>query len=380
MVSKPKILHLFSNHRWTGPAEPALTLIKNLRNLGWDIYFGCSVKGVPENKYNQVYETAVLWGIPVYSNLFLSKHRNILKDYHDQKQLKRIIGNDFPPIIHCHMDNDHRLGVRIKNSTQILLRSNHYGEGLPDRIKSLIPKTDIVLEPSLIAQKQDIERYNLSNEQCPVIPLAIDLQRFNPNRLLPEVKLDIPEDSITLGIVARLQTHRKYELLFSALHILIQEGWKLNLVIVGRGTKQEEVAYRPVHELGIEEHVIFTGYLKDDNYVAMLNKFDMGIYLVPGTDGTCRTVREYMAMGKPVIATNTGILPELVQNEQEGLIVDDTPESLYHAIRNLCSHVEYRKKLGENARKKALQHFSPENQARAVSNIYEQYLQNITHK
>ena len=377
MISKPKILHLFSNHRWTGPAEPVLTLIKHLRDLGWDIHFGCSVKGVPESKYNQVYETAIHWGIPVYENLYLSKHRNILKDYHDQKQLRRIIQNKPPQIIHCHLDNDHRLGVRIKNNTQVLFRSNHYGEGFPDRIKPLVPKTDVILEPSYIAQKQDIEQYNLTPEKCPVVPLAIDLKRFNPNRPLPDVKLTIPEDSITLGIVARLQTHRKYELLFSALHILIQEGWKLNLVIVGRGTKQEEVAYRPVQELGLEEHVIFTGYLKEDNYVAMLNKFDIGVYLVPGTDGTCRTVREYMAMGKPIIATRTGILPELVQNEKEGIIIEDTVESLYHAIRNLCAHTEYRKKLGDNAREKALKNFSPEYQAKIVSEIYEKCLQKM---
>ncbi|MGC8846856.1 MAG: glycosyltransferase family 4 protein, partial [Candidatus Hydrogenedens sp.] len=302
---------------------------------------------------------------------------NIIKDYLDQKKLNRIIQEDPPQIIHCHLDNDHRLGVRIKTANQILFRSNHYGEGLPDKIKTLIPKTDVILEPSLIAQKQDMEHYNLSPEQCPLIPLSIDLQRFNPNRPLPEVKLELPENSITLGIVARIQTHRKYELLFSALHALIQEGWKLNLIIVGRGTKQEEVAFRPVRELGLEEHVIFTGYLNDDNYVAMLNTFDIGVYLVPGTDGTCRTVREYMAMGIPIIATHTGILPELIQHEKDGIIIEDTVESLYHAIRNLCEYPEYRKELGNNAREKALRNFSPEYQAKIVSEIYEKCLQKM---
>ncbi len=377
MVSKAKILHLFSNHRWTGPAEPALTLIKNLRELGWDIHFVCSVKGVPKNKYNRVYDTAIQWDIPVYDTFYLSKHRNIIKDYFDQRQLEKVIKNNTYKIIHCHLDNDHRLGVKIRENSQILFRSNHYGEGLPKKIKGLIKKTDFILEPSLTAQKQDVQQFNLFPEKCPIIPLAIALQRFNPNRPLPEIKLVLPENSITLGIVARLQTHRKYQLLLSALHTLIQEGWKLNLIIIGRGTKQEEVAYRPVRDLGLEEHVIFTGYLNDDNYVAMLNIFDIGIYLVPGTDGTCRTVREYMAMGKPVIATRTGILPELISHEKEGLIVDDTVESLYHAIRTLCAHTEYRKRLGDNAREKAIQNFSPEKQAKAVSELYEECLQKM---
>ncbi len=377
MALRPKILHLFSNHRWTGPAEPALTLIKNLKELGWDIHFVCSVKGVPKDKYNRVYDTAIQWNLPVYNNCYLSKHRHIIKDYFDLKQLKKLNHTENYQIIHCHLDNDHRLGTKTKNNSQILLRSNHYGEGLPHKIKNLIPYTDFILEPSFTAQKQDHQQFNLPPERCPIIPLAIDLQRFNPDRPLPEVKLTIPKDSITLGIVARLQTHRKYQLLLSALHTLVQEGWKLNLIIVGRGTQQEEVAFRPVRELGLEEHVIFTGYLNDDNYVSMINTFDIAIYLVPGTDGTCRTVREYMAMGKPVIATNTGVLPELIQHEKEGFIVEDTVESLYHAIRNLCTHTEYRKKLGDNARKKALQNFSPTHQAKIVSEIYEKSLQNI---
>ncbi len=377
MAPSPKILHLFSNHRWTGPAEPVLTLIKNLRGLGWDIHFICSVKGVPVDKYNRVYDTAIQWNIPIHNTCYLSKHRHIIKNYIDIKQLKKLNCSENFQILHCHLDNDHRIGTKIKKNSQILFRSNHYGEGLPQKTKGLIPHTNFILEPSLIAHKQDLQQFNLPPERCPIIPLAIDLQRFNPYRPLPKLKLAISEDSITLGIVARLQTHRKYQLLLSALHTLIQEGWKLNLVIVGRGTKQEEVAFRPVHELGLEEHVIFTGYLNDDNYVSMLNTFDIAIYLVPGTDGTCRTVREYMAMGKPVIATRTGILPELIQHEKEGLIVEDTVESLYHAIRNLCAHVEYRKKLGDNARKKALQNFSPEHQAKTVSKLYEKSLQNI---
>lgn len=377
MASTPKILHLFSNHRWTGPAEPALTLIKQLRDLGWQIDFACSVKGVPADKYNKVYDTAVQWKIPTHSNLYLSKHGSIIKDTFDYFRLSQILQRDNYTIIHSHLNNDHKLAKRIKGPSQFLIRSNYYGEGLPSELKRLIAETDYFLEPSLIAQKNDTQQFNLSIKRCPIIPLAIDLNRFNPNRPLPEPKLSISHGSITLGIVARLQTHRKYQLLFSALHSLIQEGWNLNLIIIGRGTKQEEVAFKPVRELELENHVIFTGYLNNDDYVAMLNAFDIAVYLVPGTDGTCRTVREYMAMGKPVIATNTGILPELIQNGKEGLIVNDTVEDLYHAIRSLCEHPDYRKELGNNAYQKALKNFSPENQAKAVSEIYEECIKKM---
>ncbi len=371
--SKPKILHVFSNHRWTGPAEPALTLIKNLRELGWDIDFICSVKGVPKNKYNRVYETALQENIPTLSSFYMSKHKHPIKDFLDRKNLVKWVQEKEYKIIHCHLDNDHRIATEVKTS-QFLIRSNYYGEGLPEKMKKYVTKTHYILEPSRLAQKNDMEQFHRTDERCPIIPLAIDLQRFNPNRMLPKIKLNMPDNAIVLGIVARLQPHRKYHLLFSAIHSLIQEGWPLYLVIVGRGTRQDEVAFKPVKELELESQVIFTGYLNNDDYVAMLNILDICIYLVPGTDGTCRTVREYMAMGKPVITTKTGILPELVEHQKQGLIVNDTVEELYQAIRTLCEHEEYRKELGKNARNKAIQQFSPQYQAEKVSEIYENCL------
>ncbi|MCX8065090.1 MAG: glycosyltransferase, partial [Candidatus Hydrogenedentes bacterium] len=178
------ILHLFSNHRWTGPAEPALTLIKNLKELGWDIYFACSVRGVPKNKYNKVHDSAINFKIPTLTQFYLSKHRNIFKDFWDQLNLKRLFEKKNFSLIHCHLDNDHRLATKIGKQYKIpVVRSNYYGgEGLPVTLKRLISHTNLIFEYSKLSQKKDIENFNLSEEKCPLVPLAIDLDRFSPER------------------------------------------------------------------------------------------------------------------------------------------------------------------------------------------------------
>ncbi len=377
IIRKPVILHLFSNHRWTGPAEPALTLVKNLKELGWDVHFACSVKGIPKTKYNKVLDIATQLNIPIYTHFYLSKHRHLLKDLIDYFNLRKLFKEKNFSIIHCHLDNDHRLAIKASEKYGIpVVRSNYDGEGLDISLCNCIPRTALIFEPSKLSQKNDISTFKISEEKCPLIPLAIDLERFNPDRKLPDIKsqLKIPPDAITIGIVARIQPYRKYDLLLHALNVLIEEGWKIYLIIIGRGTKQQEIVIKPINELGLKDNVIFTGYLDKDDYVATLNAIDIGVYLVPGTDGTCRTVREYMAMGKPVIATKKGILPELIEHTRTGMIVEDTVEGLYNAIRELCAHPQFRTELGKNARQVALSNFCPLNQAKIISQYYEKIL------
>lgn len=375
--AKPRVLHLFSNHRWTGPAEPVLLLIKHLRDLGWDVEFACSVKGVQKDKYNRVLHTAKEWNIPTLDTFYLCKHRHPLKNMLDVRTLSRQLQNHPYSIIHTHMDNDHRIAGSANTSYKIpLIRSNHTGVGLPVSMSKWVSQTDYILEPSQRAHRSDMEQFHLPPKRCPIVPLAIDLDRFRPDRTLPDMRerLNIPAKATMIGIVARMQTHRKYHLLFQAFYSLLQEGWNIYLIVIGRGTRQEEVGFAPVRELKIEDRVIFTGYLDQDDYVSTLNLFDIAVYLQPGSDGTCRTVREFMAMGKPVIATNVGILPELIQNHREGLIINDTVEDLYHALRLLLEHPSLRQQLSLHALRKAQREFDPRNQAKVVSEIYESIL------
>jgi glycosyltransferase involved in cell wall biosynthesis len=95
------------------------------------------------------------------------------------------------------------------------------------------------------------------------------------------------------------------------------------------------------------------------------------LFMVPGSDGTCRAVREAMAMGKPVIATRRGILPEMVGDGVEGIIIDPDPKSLANALIRLAGSSDLVKTLGENALKKAHERFSLGRQAENVENLYE---------
>jgi glycosyltransferase involved in cell wall biosynthesis len=89
-----------------------------------------------------------------------------------------------------------------------------------------------------------------------------------------------------------------------------------------------------------------------------------------GSDGTARALREAMAMGKPVIVANRGMLPELVEDGVSGLVVDDTPEGLASAALRYLRHPELKEALGKAAYQKAHHDFRLERQVESVERFY----------
>jgi glycosyltransferase involved in cell wall biosynthesis len=369
-----KVLHLFSNSKWTGPAEPALNLCVALRAQGVEADFACA-PGAGQS-INKVVETARDRGIEPVLAMHLGKHRNPLRNFADRRTLGRILDAGGYGLVHSHLDNDHDIAAGPCTKRGIpLVRSNYHGDGLPPGKRSarLLAHTAALIEPSEIARQTDLRRFGFPEARSFVVPGAIDTERFDPARETPDGRrrLNLPNDAFVLGIVARMQTHRRYEDLFEAMKRLADEYPKAHLVVVGRGSKQEQVAYEPVRRLGLEGRVHFAGFIEGEDYVGMLKAFDAGVYLVPGSDGTCRTVRELMAMGKPVIAADRGMLREIVTDGRNGLIVNGDAESLHAAFHQLAQDRPHRAEMGRAAREKAVESYSLEAQAKAVMRVYE---------
>jgi glycosyltransferase involved in cell wall biosynthesis len=95
---------------------------------------------------------------------------------------------------------------------------------------------------------------------------------------------------------------------------------------------------------------------------------------MPGSDGTARALREAMAMGKPVIVADRGIMPELVEHGVSGFVAKDTPEALAEATLQLLRHPEGRTKMGEAAYEKAHRTFLLDHQVEEFERFYQQMI------
>ena len=374
-----KILHLFSNWKWTGPAEHALHSIACLKGRGHDVTFAC---GKPSHGVKEsIVKVAEQRGITSLTSFHMNKHFNLLHNLSDFLKLEQFLQENHFQIVHTHLTNDHFLGAisarRVKNMK--IIRSCYEGEELKmNRMNRILFSrlADGVICVSEKTRDSLLNRFNLSADRVWKIPVPVDGERFSPEKRSEAVRMSygIKRDEVVVGIVARVQPHRRFDILLSAVARTIQNVPSLKLMIVGRGTHIEKVAKIPVKEMGISPHVIFTGY-RDKDYAETLGCFDIKVFLVPGTDGACRAVREAMAMGIPVIAARRGMLPEIIDDGINGLVIDDTPENLSQAIERLVLNPALRKEMGAKARAKALSEFSLSTFGERVEEIYRKVIE-----
>ncbi len=379
-LSRPiRVLHLISDHRWTGPAEPLVNLVWGLREKGVEAALAC--RRAPKPRLRTLQGMAARRGIDPILDFHLNRYWPSFQTLRDLRRLPAYLDERSIDFVHTHLSHDHALGgyaARRCNRRVLVVRTNHKGVPLRrSRLQSLAFRrfTDAYVGFSRMAADQDQRTFGIPDDRVYVINPAVDLDRFDPTKPYMDVRGQLslrPEDVIG-GVVARVQRHRRWEILLRAIKLAVQRAPRLRFLIIGKGSWIEAVAKKPVAAMGLSHVVMFPGYRADD-YVDYLNSLDFKVFLKPGSDGTCRAVREAMAMGKPVISSRRGMLPELIPHEKAGLVIDDTSENLADAMIRLVDDIALRNRLGDGARQHALRHFRLDEQVEAVAAMYEQLM------
>ncbi len=370
-----KILHLFSDWKWTGPAEPALQLAIAQREAGRDVQFICGAP--PPDAEQSIVESARRAGFSVDTSLRMSKHRNPLANVLDRRALRPRLRDEGFDVVHTHRGNDHLVGGRAARAVDRSIRivRTVYDAVVPESRGSrrlLERYSDGVIAVSRKVADDLRQRAGGDGPAVTHVPAGVDLQRFHPGVDAKAVReeLGISPTAPVAGVVARMQFHRRFEVLLPALRRAHDAHPELRTVIYGRGTNREVVAMQPVREMGLSDVILFPGY-RDRDYPEALAAIDFLIFLVPGSDASCRAVRQAMAIGKPVIAARRGMLPEIVDHERNGLVVDDDEERLFESILSLARDAEKRERWGREAARKARDEYDLRLQAERVSAFYE---------
>ena len=342
-----KIFHLFSNYKFTGPADLALLLAKSQLNLGHEVLFfsGTPPYGTP----NHLAGIASERGIVYRPDLHLPKHFHFRQLLKDLNTLKAIVAEEKPDWIHCHLPGDHLLGCLAKGEKAPPIVKSQYELNPVNNLRGKYcrPRTDLWISPTPTAT-QNLLSWKVETNRILEHPPIVDLQRFQPETR--ESETEKTGDSIHIGVVARMQHHRRFPELIKGFSLAAMEDPSLNLHIFGRGTHQDEVAKRPAKESGFADRIHFSGYLDSNQYPGHLRRLDLLIFLVPGSDGTCRAAREAMASGVPVIASRRGLLPELIPSTAGLLLDDDSPEAISRAILQLSRETGLRRDLAAGGR------------------------------
>jgi glycosyltransferase involved in cell wall biosynthesis len=299
------------------------------------------------------------------------------RDARDARRLRALLEQRRFDVIHTWHTRDHVLAWRAARTQRAagrlrIIRSYAHAEPIP-RLHWNRLLFGLGTDGLLCASRASARSNAPLCPRRPVVGVlgAVDLERFSAQAPAAAVRaaLGLSPQQRVVGIVARVQRQRRFDLLLEGMRRLSAHDPEARLLVVGRGTHLDAVARRPAARLGIADRVIFAGYRERD-YVDVLRSIDLFTFLVPGSDGSCRALLEAGACGIPAVTTRRGALPEIVVDGETGLLVDEQPDALATAWRELLEDPERRARMGSAARRRAERHLHPARLAEEVDALY----------
>ena len=185
--------------------------------------------------------------------------------------------------------------------------------------------------------------------------------------------IGVPNGAVLLGTVANLFPRKGYEVMLQALPAIVRAAPTVHYVLVGSDDSDyADRLKRLAHELKIADRVHIVGF--QDPVQPFLAALDL--YVHPALmEGFGIAVVEAMAMGKAVVATTTGGLPEVVAQGETGLLVPPGDvESLAAAVVSLLEDRVRREQMGRNGSARAHAHFSLDAYVAKVEQLYGEVL------
>lgn len=236
--------------------------------------------------------------------------------------------------------------------------------GWLDRVVTLLP-ADLVLCYSTTAAAA--QRALGPERRVEVVHVGIELGE--PAR--PQ-KLNVPEGTVVVGIVGRLQPWKGQHHVIRATALLRSRGHNVHALLVG-GTpfglspKYPETLRALAETEGVTEHVTFTGQIADpSSYVSAMDV----VVNASAPEPWGLVVLEAMAQGRPVVAFAAGGPAEIVEDGVTGLLVEPfTTEALADALEHLVTDPQLRERMGTAGRERVAQCFEPTAMARRVEQL-----------
>ena len=188
-----------------------------------------------------------------------------------------------------------------------------------------------------------------------VIPNGVDVPAQVPVAVEEaRAALGLPRDIPLVGMVARLAPQKGIAEFLRAARLVCDRVAETQFLLVGDGPLREQ-AEALVQELKLEERLHLLGEMESAREA--MGALDV-LVVASRAEGSSVSAMEAMALGKPVVGTAVGGVPEVVADGDTGLLVPPgDPEALAEAVCTLLADPERAQSMGERGRQRAAAHF-----------------------
>ena len=290
------------------------------------------------------------------------------------RRLKRLVGTINPDILHAHYASSYGfMGALLGWSAYIISVWGADVYEFPNRslfhraiLKYSLGRADRVLSTS---KCMAIETEKYTEKNISVTPFGVDMVVFKPKKN----KGIFASNDIVIGTIKTLEEKYGVEYLIRAFSILVLKHklLPLKLLIVGEGRLEKKLK-NLVIELNLEEKVVFSGQIPHKKVPEYFNMLSVSVSVsVSNSESFGVAVIEASACEKPVVVSNVGGLPEVVEDGITGFVVKPKdPIDTANAIEKLILDKKLRDRMGREGKKRVSRFYNWNENVSQMAGIY----------
>ncbi len=352
-----RIAHLNTERTWRGGENQVFSLIKGLSEK-----FGHYNLGVVRS-HGALSEKLKASSFPVYEVRPFGEWDFIAAHFLNRKLKREKID-----VVHAHTSHATALAafstlgtsipVVVTRRVDFHLSKNIFSRWKYKRATKIIAISKRVREILL----ED----GIPEKKLTLVPSGVDFSRFPSVGKATCSQMGVPNNAIVVGQVAAFAPHKDQATFLKAIALLLYKHPKVHVVMIGEGKLRKELEDL-VKWLKIESSVHFLGFQKDP--LLWIAGFDV-FCLSSREEGLGTSILDAMALRIPVVATNAGGIPEMIEDGVTGYLAEvGNPESLANSLSKAIQGRDQSRELTDQAFSKA-QHFDIQNTITQTEAVY----------
>jgi glycosyltransferase involved in cell wall biosynthesis len=383
-----RVLRVIARLNMGGPALHVSYLTEGLAERGYDTTLVAGT--VSQGEQSMAYVADSL-GVQVVTIPHLHREISPVQDLLATWRLAKMMRADRPTILHTHTAKAGAVGRaaallagRARPPIVVHTFHGHVLRGYFGRfwtfVFRMLERILAHVTDALIAVSPEVRDELVALGVAPaskftVIRLGIELESRVPERNEARAEtrrvMGVRDDRFLVGWTGRMTGVKRTDIVLRAFALLRSRGVPATLCMVGDGPDRRRIE-ELASELGIVRDCLFTGYQEDVG--PFFAAFD--VFVLPSAnEGTPVTAIEALASGCPVVATRVGGVPDVVQDGEDGILIDpDSPEQLANALVLLAGDPELRARMGAAGRARTLPRYAVSRLIDDVDGLYRELL------
>ena len=261
------------------------------------------------------------------------------------------------------------LVIKLHTSETLVFKLNHEPVTLDIKLLKKLEEFWLLQADTIIGVTQAIagmsmKYYSINNKPVRVIPNPVDVDLFVPR--------DEECNPLNVLYVGRLEFRKGVHILLRAIPQILRRIPEASFTLIGADCGMKDYLLKGIKKAGCERNVQFIEHICRSELVEYYQK--CGLVVVPSLwENFPYVCLEAMSCGKSVVASNAGGIPELVEDGVDGMLVSPgSANELAQEVVNLLSDEKLRLNLGNKAREKMVDRFSPRVIAEKTLSLYEE--------